>query len=94
LAVKEQFSSIDLSINENAEPDKRSYQVDFSLFKKLAPDYVPRIDLVEAVKDISQGLKEMGFNDSNFRRSNLMRLNVLRSHINKNKLDNNLEWQV
>ena len=94
VVVKEQFSSIDLSINENAEPDKRSYQVDFSLFKKLASDYSPRIDLEEAVKDISKGLKAIGFNDSNFRQSNLMRLNVLRAHIKKDRLNNKLEWQV
>jgi nucleoside-diphosphate-sugar epimerase len=93
LAVKDQFTSIDLSINEDAEPDKRSYQVDFSLFKKLAPDYAPRIDLEEAVKDISKGLKAIGFNDSNFRQSNLMRLNVLHAHIKNDRLNNKLEWQ-
>ena len=36
LAVKENLLSIDLSINEDAEPDKRSYQVDFSLSKYIS----------------------------------------------------------
>ena len=94
LAVKDQFSDIELSINEDAEPDKRSYQVDFSLFSKLAPDYVPQINLAKAVKDISQGLIAFGFDDQNFRQSNLMRLNILRSHIENNRLNNNLDWQA
>jgi nucleoside-diphosphate-sugar epimerase len=92
--VKEQFSSIDLSINEDAEPDKRSYQVDFSLFNNLASGYEPKIDLIAAVKDLRSGLTTLGFNDSKFRESNLIRLNVLRDHIKNNRLNNNLEWQV
>jgi nucleoside-diphosphate-sugar epimerase len=92
LAVKNQLSSIELSINEDAEPDKRSYQVDFSLFKKLAPDYVPEFDLIAAVKDLRIGLVKLGFNDSKFRQSSLIRLNVLRDHIENNRLNNNLEW--
>ena len=93
-AVKDQFIGLKLSINENAEPDKRSYQVNFSLFNKLAPDYIPQIDLTRAVQNISEGLIAFGFKDSNFRQSNLMRLNTLRSHITNNKLNNNLNWQV
>jgi nucleoside-diphosphate-sugar epimerase len=93
-AVKDQFIGLKLSINENAEPDKRSYQVNFSLFNKLAPDYIPQIDLTRAVQNISEGLIAFGFKDPNFRQSNLMRLNTLRSHITNNKLNNNLNWQV
>lgn len=94
LAVKDQFSDLELSINKLAEPDKRSYKVDFSLFKKLAPDYVSQIDLEQSVKDIIKGLLEINFNDLNFRESNLIRQNVLREHIKKNRLDKNLEWLV
>ena len=91
-AVKDQFTGIDLSINEDAQPDKRSYQVDFSLFNKLAQNYVPQFDLSSTVKDISKGLIEMNFNDENFRQSNLIRLNMLRNHIKHKRLNKNLEW--
>ena len=94
LAVKNQFKSIELSINEDAEPDKRSYQVDFSLFNQLAPDYVPHFDLVGAVKDLRKGLVVISFDDSRFRQSNLMRLNVLRSHLKQKRLNQNLEWLI
>tara|TARA_Y100000741_G_C18240839_1_gene553612 strand:+ start:65 stop:1123 length:1059 start_codon:yes stop_codon:yes gene_type:complete len=94
LAVKEEFSSIKISINKDAEPDKRSYQVDFSLFNKLAPDYCPKINLEMAVKDLRSGLVNFGFENPKFRDSNLMRLNVLRGHLKNNKLNNNLEWKI
>ena len=92
LAVKEQFKNINLSINEDAEPDKRSYQVDFSLFNKLAPNYVPTFDLKTTVKDLRIGLENFGFDDSKFRQSNLIRLNVLREHLIYKRLNENLEW--
>ena len=92
LAIQNQLCDVDVSINEDAEPDKRSYQVDFSLFSQLALDYVPQFDLVGAVKDLCKCLVAIGFDDSKFRESNLIRLNVLRDHIKNNRLNNNLEW--
>ena len=94
LAVKDQFKSIELSINEDAEPDKRSYQVDFSFFNQIAPNYVPQFDLIGAVKDLRIGLVSIGFDDSKFRQSNLMRLNVLRSHLKQRRLNQKLEWLI
>lgn len=94
LAVKEEFNDIYLSINKDAEPDKRSYQVDFSLFNKLAPDYCPKFDLEMTVKDLRSGLVDIGFDNPKFRDSDLVRLNVLRGHLKNNKLNNNLEWKA
>ena len=37
-AVAQQTPGAKVSINTNAPPDKRSYRVDFSLFRSLAPD--------------------------------------------------------
>ena len=37
-AVARHVPGTKVSINTNAPPDKRSYKVDFSLFKSLAPD--------------------------------------------------------
>ncbi len=81
-----------ISINTNAQPDKRSYQVDFSLFKKLAPDYLPETDLVKSATEIRDGLKEMQFADKNFRESQLVRLKVLERHMDAGRLNSNLEW--
>jgi len=81
-----------ISINKDAQPDKRSYQVDFSLFKKLAPNHQPVMSLKDTVRELKESLEEMGFNNSNFRNSWFMRLKVLEQHIDRGLLTEQLEW--
>mgnify|MGYP000089839852 CR=1 FL=1 len=76
-AVAGHFKGVTVSINENASPDKRSYKVDFALYRKLAPKHQPKITLDDAIMDLKQGLESIGFSDSLFRQSKLIRLNVL-----------------
>ena len=79
LALKIQtfLPDIKVSINENAQPDKRSYKVDFSLYKKLAPHHQPVFNLENSISDLISGLKEINFQLSNFRNSEFMRLNII-----------------
>ena len=93
-SVKGVMPGIDIKINKNAISDKRSYMVDFSLFKKLAPDFYPKISLQKAVEDLLQGLNNIKFNDKNFRESHLIRLNILNEHIESNRLYNELQWVI
>ena len=82
-----------MSINPDAVPDKRSYQVNFNLFKSLAPDFIPKVILEDAVNDLHSGLGSIGFSDDNFRSSNLMRLNMLKNHKKSGRLNEQLEWR-
>lgn len=77
LKVQSLLPGTKVTINENAQPDRRSYRVDFSLYKKLAPDHQPQYDLEHTIKDLIAGFKEIGFNTSNFRNSDFMRLNII-----------------
>ena len=45
-----------VSINKDAQPDKRSYKVNFDLFKKLAPSHQPKVSLVESIEELKNGL--------------------------------------
>ena len=90
--VAAMLSNVTLSINTEAPPDKRSYQVDFSLFEELAPNHVPRVQLEQSVRELSEGLKDMLFNDPNFRESQFMRLKVLDKHIAGGRLSEQLYW--
>ncbi len=76
-SVKSCFPQTEIDINENAEPDKRSYQVDFSLFEKLAPQYQPKISVTDCIGRLHSGLSRMEFGDADFRNSELIRLKVL-----------------
>ncbi len=91
-AVAGVIPDVEISINKNAQPDKRSYRVNFDLFKTLAPEHQPIVDLTTSIKEVKKGLEAMGFNDENFRDSKYIRLNVLRSLQEKGFLNDNLEW--
>ncbi len=91
-AVAKVIPDVAISINKDAQPDKRSYRVDFSLFEQLAPDYQPQMDLLTAVRELKDGLEAMEFEDENFRSSKYMRLKVLMLLREQGLLDGNLEW--
>lgn len=91
-AVAEVIPDVDVSINKNAAPDKRSYRVNFDYYKKLAPNHQPQYDLKKTIEELRDGLEAMGFADANFRESNYMRLNMLNQLRAKGFLNENLEW--
>jgi nucleoside-diphosphate-sugar epimerase len=92
-AVANVIHNVEISINTNAQPDKRSYRVNFDLFKRLAPYHQPKVDLISSIKELKNGLEEMGFNDPDFRNSKYMRLKTLTDLRNKSHLSENLEWR-
>lgn len=91
-AVAEASPGTIVAINQDAQPDTRSYKVDFSLFKSLAPHHQPRVTLSEAIARLQNGLTAMKFSDSHFRSSHFMRLKILESHIASGRLSPSLRW--
>lgn len=91
-AVAKVIPGVEVSLNKDAEPDKRSYSVDFSRFKQLAPNHQPKYDLVTTVSELKNGLESIGFSDENFRNSRFMRLKVLNHLREKNLLTESLVW--
>lgn len=90
-AVQKQFNDVEISINENAQPDKRSYKVNFDVFATAAPEkYHPKVTLEMAIDDIKKGLENFGFSDKNFRESHLIRLKVIQKLISDSFLNNEL----
>ncbi len=82
-----------VSINTAAPPDKRSYRVDFGLFRRLAPAHQPQVALAEAVAGLRDGLAAIGFADPDFRESQRIRLRVLDRLRDQGGLDEALRWQ-
>ncbi|MCW5558161.1 MAG: SDR family oxidoreductase [Verrucomicrobiae bacterium] len=91
-AVAAALPGTEVSFNSAAPPDRRSYRVDFSRFRALAPDHQPRVGLAEAVEGLRTGLQGMGFADPEFRQSSLIRLHALRGHRDAGRLDERLYW--
>ena len=93
-AVAAAIPGTKVSINTSAPPDKRSYRVDFSLYRKLAPTHQPQMSLQQTIAELKQGLSEMKFDDKNFRSSQFMRLKVLERHMSENRLGEDLRWKT
>jgi nucleoside-diphosphate-sugar epimerase len=91
-AVAAAIPGTKVSINPAAVPDKRSYRVNFDLFKKMAPLHQPIVTLAEAVEELKKGMEMMAFKDTEFRSSHFMRLKVLEEHISQGRLTEQLYW--
>ena len=92
-AVAEAVPGTSLSINTDAPVDSRSYKVDFSLFRALAPEHQPLVTLSDSIAKLVDGLTRMNFADDQFRQGPLMRLQVLQGHIAQARLSEDLRWQ-
>jgi nucleoside-diphosphate-sugar epimerase len=92
LAVAAAVPGTEVSINRDAPPDQRSYRVDFSLFRALAPNHQPQSDLLSTIAALREGLTAMRFQDADFRNSPFMRLRVLSDLRSRGLLSDTLEW--
>ena len=93
-AVAKAVPGTKVSINVNAPPDKRSYRVDFGLWRKLAPQHQPQHSLDSAIARVRDGLQRIGFADKDFRSSSLIRLQVLDRLMGERRLDDELRWSA
>lgn len=91
-AVADAIPGVSVSINKEAAPDKRSYRVNFDLYRKMAPHHQPQVDLKSSILELRAGLERMNFNDPEFRSSRLMRLLVLNGLRENKAIDENLHW--
>lgn len=83
---------VKVSINADAPPDKRSYKVNFDLYKKLAPMHQPIYKLESTITDLKKNLELMNFNDPDFRNSFMIRLKILNQLQESNTLNEQLNW--
>lgn len=92
-AVSEVVPGCKVTVKKDAPPDKRSYRVNFDLYKKLAPNHQPKHDLIDTIKGLYKAISEMKLNDPNFRNSNFIRLQILAGLREKGYLDKTLSWK-
>jgi nucleoside-diphosphate-sugar epimerase len=91
-AVAHVVPDVAVSVSSSAPPDRRSYLVDFGLYKVLAPFHQPHRDLIGTIRELKEGLEAMNFNDANFRNSRFMRLKALTELQEKDYLTDQLTW--
>ena len=81
-----------ISVNTAAPADKRSYQVDFGLFRKLAPDHQPTVMLAHSIANLKSGLGQIDHLAARIRDNTFVRLSTLKAHIDGGKLSAELNW--
>jgi nucleoside-diphosphate-sugar epimerase len=91
-AVKKLIPKVKININSNAQPDKRSYKVDFSLYKTLAPYHQPQFTIEKTTIDLIEQIKSVNFDLNMHRESSLIRLKMLKSHRIDGRINNSLLW--
>jgi len=73
--------------------DKRSYKVDFNLFKKLAPNHQPVMNITKSVNHLKNFLNSKKSSLNNFRNSEKwIRLETLKYLIKKKYINKKLFW--
>jgi hypothetical protein len=92
--VAKVISGVEIWVNPEAVPDRRSYRVSFERFRQLAPGHLPAYDLVSTVAELADGLRRLRFSDAEFRSSAFIRLNVLAALRAEGLLDEELLWTV
>ncbi len=92
-AVATSIPGTTVTINTTSPSDSRSYRVDFSLFRRLAPEHQPQFGLEASIQGLVSGLRSLGFADREFRRSDKVRLNVLSTLIASGELTPDLRWR-
>ena len=90
--VKNIFPEVNLSMNENASPDKRSYKVNFDLFKKIAPNFQPLFSIQESAKDLADYFLSNEVNLKDFRAELYIRHNKLKRLKERSLIGSDLAW--
>ena len=93
-AVTDAIPGSSFSVNPDAAPDNRSYRVDFSLYRQLAPAHQPQVGLNDSISGLRDLLSGIDFSDAEFRTSQLMRLRALNAHLDAGRLDQTLRWSL
>ena len=81
-----------VNINVNAPRDKRSYKVDFSLYKKLAGEFYPSEGIEKSIERLAKMIYKMDLPDDGFRHTEYIRLNHVSNLLKANKINKELRW--
>tara|TARA_A100001035_G_C27777966_1_gene500093 strand:- start:126 stop:1178 length:1053 start_codon:yes stop_codon:yes gene_type:complete len=90
--VKDLVPKTSIEINPNSLPDKRSYKVDFSLYKKLGTDFYPNKSIEDTIIELSHHINNIDIQSNHFRDSQFIRLNHIKNLIKQKKLNKSFRW--
>ncbi len=76
----------------DAEPDSRTYQVDFSKIRRVLPEFKPKWNARRGAQDIYEAYKDNGIKLEDFEGPRYKRIDHIQLLISQALLDKNLRW--
>ena len=92
--VKDQLPKTEIKLNKLATPDKRSYKVNFDLFKRLGGEFYTNRKIEDTINDLINQLNNIDLPDQGFRKTEFIRLNHLKNLIKNKFIDKKLRWII
>ena len=91
--VKETVPGCVIEYAEDAEPDKRTYRVDFGKIFNTLPDFKPRWNARRGAEELYQKYQEIGISVEDFEGPRYKRVDHIKLLLSTGKLDETLRWQ-
>jgi nucleoside-diphosphate-sugar epimerase len=88
--VKATVPNSELKYVEGAEPDKRSYRVEFDKISHAIPDFKPQWNVKKGAKELYEAYKKVGLNVDDFEGPKFRRISNLEYSVKTGILDENL----
>ena len=91
-SVANHIEGTKIDLNTDAPRDKRSYKVDFSLFKKLGGKFYPSDGIDQSIERLVKMINKMDLPESGFRNTQYIRLNHIKNLIKSKRINTTLRW--
>ena len=90
--VRETVPGCRVEYAKDAEPDKRTYRVDFSKITQMIPEFKPQWDARRGAHELHEAYKKYEVRLEEFEGPKYKRIDHIKQLINDGKLDSTLRW--
>jgi nucleoside-diphosphate-sugar epimerase len=91
--VKETVPDCRVEYAEGAEPDKRTYRVDFSKIARMLPEFKPQWDARRGAQELYTAFQKIGLTLEEFEGPRYMRVAQIKHLLSTGRLDETLRWR-
>ena len=91
--VKEVVPGCKVEYAPDAEPDKRSYRVDFSKIGRVLPEFKPRWDARQGAQELYAAYQKYGVKLEEFEGPRYKRIDHIKQLLSSGELDESLRWR-
>lgn len=91
--VKETVPNCRVEFAPDAEPDKRTYRVDFSKIKRMLPEFKPQWNARRGAQELYEAYQKLGVKLEEFEGPKYKRIDHIKQLLSSGQLDESLRWR-